>query len=184
MACRGVGCGGSARAALRRRDGEVGHRDGARLPTPRLMGAGFVLQKRAEGSGPALQHPEEPPGPDQGAGGRGPSAPGCPSPWQPWALPSGGRGGDPGARAVGPPCDGQWDPPVLAAVTCPPPSPQTHPSAWPFMEPVKKSEAPDYYEIIRFPIGGWSCPDPQDRVTEGRGEDPHPGVCAGEPWSG
>uniref|UniRef100_A0A8C7WP83 Histone acetyltransferase n=1 Tax=Oryzias sinensis TaxID=183150 RepID=A0A8C7WP83_9TELE len=29
---------------------------------------------------------------------------------------------------------------------------QTHPDAWPFMEPVKKSEAPDYYEIIRFPI--------------------------------
>uniref|UniRef100_A0A4W3HBH0 Histone acetyltransferase n=1 Tax=Callorhinchus milii TaxID=7868 RepID=A0A4W3HBH0_CALMI len=29
---------------------------------------------------------------------------------------------------------------------------QSHPSAWPFMEPVKKSEAPDYYEIIRFPI--------------------------------
>uniref|UniRef100_A0A7N8YAA7 Histone acetyltransferase n=1 Tax=Mastacembelus armatus TaxID=205130 RepID=A0A7N8YAA7_9TELE len=28
----------------------------------------------------------------------------------------------------------------------------THPDAWPFMEPVKKSEAPDYYEIIRFPI--------------------------------
>lgn len=40
-----------------------------------------------------------------------------------------------------------------AAVTLPL-SPQTHPSAWPFMEPVKKSEAPDYYEIIRFPIGG------------------------------
>lgn len=32
---------------------------------------------------------------------------------------------------------------------------QTHPDAWPFMEPVKKSEAPDYYEIIRFPIGWW-----------------------------
>lgn len=31
--------------------------------------------------------------------------------------------------------------------------PQSHPDAWPFMEPVKKSEAPDYYEIIRFPIG-------------------------------
>lgn len=30
---------------------------------------------------------------------------------------------------------------------------QSHPSAWPFMEPVKKSEAPDYYEVIRFPIG-------------------------------
>uniref|UniRef100_A0A8C7KS76 Histone acetyltransferase n=1 Tax=Oncorhynchus kisutch TaxID=8019 RepID=A0A8C7KS76_ONCKI len=29
---------------------------------------------------------------------------------------------------------------------------QTHPDAWPFMEPVKKTEAPDYYEIIRFPI--------------------------------
>ncbi|XP_039595215.1 histone acetyltransferase KAT2A isoform X1 [Polypterus senegalus] len=29
---------------------------------------------------------------------------------------------------------------------------KTHPSAWPFMEPVKKAEAPDYYEIIRFPI--------------------------------
>ncbi|KAK2110835.1 Histone acetyltransferase kat2a [Saguinus oedipus] len=29
---------------------------------------------------------------------------------------------------------------------------QSHPSAWPFMEPVKKSEAPDYYEVIRFPI--------------------------------
>ncbi|XP_048416525.2 histone acetyltransferase KAT2A isoform X2 [Stegostoma tigrinum] len=29
---------------------------------------------------------------------------------------------------------------------------KSHPSAWPFMEPVKKSEAPDYYEIIRFPI--------------------------------
>ncbi|OCT61997.1 hypothetical protein XELAEV_18043081mg [Xenopus laevis] len=29
---------------------------------------------------------------------------------------------------------------------------KTHPSAWPFMEPVKKSEAPDYYEVIRFPI--------------------------------
>uniref|UniRef100_A0A8C8RH94 histone acetyltransferase n=1 Tax=Pelusios castaneus TaxID=367368 RepID=A0A8C8RH94_9SAUR len=29
---------------------------------------------------------------------------------------------------------------------------KTHPNAWPFMEPVKKSEAPDYYEIIRFPI--------------------------------
>uniref|UniRef100_A0AAY4CWQ9 histone acetyltransferase n=1 Tax=Denticeps clupeoides TaxID=299321 RepID=A0AAY4CWQ9_9TELE len=29
---------------------------------------------------------------------------------------------------------------------------KTHPDAWPFMEPVKKSEAPDYYEIIRFPI--------------------------------
>ncbi|KFQ28000.1 Histone acetyltransferase KAT2A, partial [Mesitornis unicolor] len=42
---------------------------------------------------------------------------------------------------------------ALTAVTCPPPSSlQTHPSAWPFMEPVKKSEAPDYYEIIRFPI--------------------------------
>nr|XP_015217600.1 PREDICTED: histone acetyltransferase KAT2A [Lepisosteus oculatus] len=29
---------------------------------------------------------------------------------------------------------------------------KTHPDAWPFMEPVKKTEAPDYYEFIRFPI--------------------------------
>uniref|UniRef100_A0A674CXI1 histone acetyltransferase n=1 Tax=Salmo trutta TaxID=8032 RepID=A0A674CXI1_SALTR len=29
---------------------------------------------------------------------------------------------------------------------------KTHPDSWPFMEPVKKTEAPDYYEIIRFPI--------------------------------
>ncbi|XP_061083243.1 histone acetyltransferase KAT2A isoform X2 [Conger conger] len=29
---------------------------------------------------------------------------------------------------------------------------KTHPDAWPFMEPVKKAEAHDYYEIIRFPI--------------------------------
>lgn len=35
-------------------------------------------------------------------------------------------------------------------------SPQSHPDAWPFMEPVKKSEAPDYYEIIRFPIGQYA----------------------------
>lgn len=48
---------------------------------------------------------------------------------------------------------------MLVAVTCPPPL-QTHPSAWPFMEPVKKSEAPDYYEIIRFPIGR-SCLAPR-----------------------
>uniref|UniRef100_A0A8C3FRC1 histone acetyltransferase n=1 Tax=Chrysemys picta bellii TaxID=8478 RepID=A0A8C3FRC1_CHRPI len=41
--------------------------------------------------------------------------------------------------------------PMCESLTAPCP-PQTHPSAWPFMEPVKKSEAPDYYEIIRFPI--------------------------------
>lgn len=29
---------------------------------------------------------------------------------------------------------------------------RTHPDAWPFIEPVKKAEAHDYYEIIRFPI--------------------------------
>ncbi|XP_041121418.1 histone acetyltransferase KAT2A-like isoform X2 [Polyodon spathula] len=29
---------------------------------------------------------------------------------------------------------------------------KTHQNAWPFTEPVKKAEAPDYYEIIRFPI--------------------------------
>uniref|UniRef100_A0A8C9MX00 RNA helicase n=1 Tax=Serinus canaria TaxID=9135 RepID=A0A8C9MX00_SERCA len=34
------------------------------------------------------------------------------------------------------------------------------------MEPVKKSEAPDYYEIIRFPIGRLVCPGPQGRIAE------------------
>ncbi|XP_031441936.1 histone acetyltransferase KAT2B isoform X3 [Clupea harengus] len=29
---------------------------------------------------------------------------------------------------------------------------KTHQSAWPFMEPVKKSEAPGYYQVIRFPM--------------------------------
>lgn len=70
--------------------------------------------------------------------------------------------------------------PVLAAVTCPPPSPQTHPSAWPFMEPVKKSEAPDYYEIIRFPIGMWLCPEPWGRMAEGGLQTPClRGLCWG-----
>lgn len=29
---------------------------------------------------------------------------------------------------------------------------KTHQSAWPFMEPVKKNEAPGYYQVIRFPM--------------------------------
>lgn len=31
--------------------------------------------------------------------------------------------------------------------------PQSHQNAWPFMEPVKKTEAPGYYQVIRFPMG-------------------------------
>ncbi|KAG9328359.1 hypothetical protein JZ751_014465 [Albula glossodonta] len=27
-----------------------------------------------------------------------------------------------------------------------------HQNAWPFMEPVKKTEAPGYYQVIRFPM--------------------------------
>ena len=30
---------------------------------------------------------------------------------------------------------------------------QNHSSAWPFLKPVEKSEAPDYYDHIQFPIG-------------------------------
>uniref|UniRef100_A0A674I4Q8 histone acetyltransferase n=1 Tax=Terrapene triunguis TaxID=2587831 RepID=A0A674I4Q8_9SAUR len=30
--------------------------------------------------------------------------------------------------------------------------PKSHQSAWPFMEPVKRTEAPGYYEVIRFPM--------------------------------
>lgn len=62
---------------------------------------------------------------------------------------------------------------VCSLVLLPPTSSQTHPSAWPFMEPVKKSEAPDYYEIIRFPIGRLLCPALQDRIAQEEAEDPH-----------
>lgn len=30
---------------------------------------------------------------------------------------------------------------------------QSHQNAWPFMEPVKKNDAPGYYQVIRFPMG-------------------------------
>jgi hypothetical protein len=32
---------------------------------------------------------------------------------------------------------------------------QTHKSAWPFMEPVDPNEAPDYYKVIKEPMGMW-----------------------------
>lgn len=80
--------------------------------------------------------------------------------------------------------------PMREALTAPRP-PQTHPSAWPFMEPVKKSEAPDYYEIIRFPIGRWPiCPRPtllQERRMPGgvgRGEHGLRGVYSGSGGAG
>lgn len=87
---------------------------------------------------------------------------------------------------------GEQDPRVLqqAGAACsrccnlPLPSPQTHPSAWPFMEPVKKSEAPDYYEIIRFPIGRWLCLEPQRRMVEGGLKTPCCEVWARESWLG
>lgn len=66
------------------------------------MGTGFVVQEGAEGPGPALQHAEEPPGPDQGVGRKGPSfwgacPPGSPQSCLPWdrmyrALPLGTAG--------------------------------------------------------------------------------------------
>lgn len=30
---------------------------------------------------------------------------------------------------------------------------QSHKSAWPFMEPVDPEEAPDYYKVIKEPMG-------------------------------
>lgn len=30
---------------------------------------------------------------------------------------------------------------------------QSHKSAWPFMEPVDPGEAPDYYRVIKDPMG-------------------------------
>ncbi|RLV91374.1 hypothetical protein DV515_00014124 [Chloebia gouldiae] len=62
-----------------------------------------------------------------------------------------GDGGVGGAVLLGAGAD-KGCPTLVQVLQLPPTSPQTHPSAWPFMEPVKKSEAPDYYEIIRFPI--------------------------------
>lgn len=34
--------------------------------------------------------------------------------------------------------------------------PQSHQNAWPFMEPVKKTDAPGYYQVIRFPMGAYT----------------------------
>lgn len=30
-----------------------------------------------------------------------------------------------------------------------------HPSSWPFLKPVNASEVPDYYQVIKDPIGKW-----------------------------
>lgn len=30
---------------------------------------------------------------------------------------------------------------------------QNHPSSWPFRKPVDRDEVPDYYDVIRFPMG-------------------------------
>lgn len=35
---------------------------------------------------------------------------------------------------------------------------QAHPSAWPFLKPVSRKEAPHYYEIIKDPIGTSDLP--------------------------
>ena len=32
---------------------------------------------------------------------------------------------------------------------------QAHKSAWPFMEPVDPNEAPDYYKVIKEPMGNY-----------------------------
>lgn len=34
---------------------------------------------------------------------------------------------------------------------------QAHKSAWPFMEPVDPNEAPDYYKVIKEPMGKCMC---------------------------
>ena len=33
---------------------------------------------------------------------------------------------------------------------------KAHASAWPFMKPVDKAEAPDYYTHIKYPMGEYS----------------------------
>lgn len=96
-------------------------------------------QEGAEGPRPALHNPQKPAGPNQGGETRlpfrGPCTNGC------GLLMQCEVGGVLGLAWVQQGC------PQLGS------SLQSHPSAWPFMEPVKKSEAPDYYEVIRFPIG-------------------------------
>lgn len=92
-----------------------------------------------------------------------------------WGDPGVGGAGLLGARA---------NKDCVFLVSTAPISPQTHPSAWPFMEPVKKSEAPDYYEIIRFPIGRLLCPAPQDRIAEEGAEDPTLIVLRTHFWGG
>lgn len=39
---------------------------------------------------------------------------------------------------------------------------QSHKSAWPFMEPVDQNEAPDYYVLIKDPMGNVNDPFPPD----------------------
>ncbi len=34
---------------------------------------------------------------------------------------------------------------------------KSHGSAWPFQKPVERSEAPDYYEHIKYPMGKSLC---------------------------
>lgn len=34
---------------------------------------------------------------------------------------------------------------------------QAHKNAWPFMEPVDPEEAPDYYKVIKEPMGAYKC---------------------------
>ena len=119
------------------------------------------LQEGVEGPRPALHNPQKPAGPDQGGETRlssgGPCAKGC-------GFLTKGEG-----VAVPRWAGAHW---IWPQLDCPL---QSHPSAWPFMEPVKKSEAPDYYEVIRFPIGK----DPSFQLLP-----PTPAPSPGLPWPG
>ena len=43
---------------------------------------------------------------------------------------------------------------------------RAHPSSWPFLKPVDRREVPDYYEVIKDPIGMWNLDYKSDQRAD------------------